>query len=203
MGRVPVTIGTLNPGDVLQIGSAIHQYDAGSNAVTGVGNNGGNAIITGPATYADDPNKLVTIHVTGPGVVQLQSGGVTSNATFGGDWSVDSGVLEVGPYQVSTSVWNGPYGQLFNALGFKTLDGQTTGSQGTQAVNGDPDMPNGVTVNHGGMFVVAADQVNYTSKSTLHEQHPQRQFRIRSQRDAQLLPQPDHPERRHAGRIGR
>ncbi len=88
-------------------------------------------------------------------------------------------------------------------LGFKTLDGQTTGSQGTQAVNGDPDMPNGVTVNHGGMFVVAADQVNYTCELYLHEQHPQRQFRIRSQRDAQLLPQPDHPERRHAGRIGR
>jgi fibronectin-binding autotransporter adhesin len=166
-GTGSVTIGSPSSGGVFQIGSAIHQYDAGSNAVSGVGNYGGNAIKTGPATYADDANKLVTIHVTGPGVVQLQSGGVTSNATFGGDWSVDSGVLEVGPYQVSTyQVWDGPYGQLFNALGFKTLDGQTTGSAGTLAVNGDPDMPNGVTVNHGGMFVVAADQVNYTWDST-------------------------------------
>ena len=161
-GSGSVTIGTLNAGDVLSIGTAVHQYDPGSSpVVTGTGNFGGNATKTGPATYADDPNKLVTIHVTGGGVVQLQSGGVTSNGTFGGEWSVDSGVLEVGPYQVSTGVWNGPYGQLFNALGFKTLDGQTSGS-GTQAVNGDPDMPNGVTVHSGGMFVVAADQVNYT-----------------------------------------
>jgi autotransporter-associated beta strand protein len=162
-GTGSVTIGTINPGDMLSIGSAIRQFDAGSSAVS---NYGGNAIKTGSATYANDLNKLVTIHVTGPGVVQLQSGGVTSNNTFGGDWSVDSGVLEVGPYQVSTNVWNGPYGQLFNALGFKTLDGQTTGSSGTQAVNGDPDMPNGVTVHNGGMFVVAADQINYTWHSS-------------------------------------
>ncbi len=165
-GSGSVTIGSPSSGGVLQIGSAIHQYDAGSSVNTGVGNFGGNAIKTGPATYADDPNKLVTVHVTGPGAVQLQSGGVTSNATFGGEWSVNSGVLEVGPYPLSTSVWSGPYGQLLNALGFKTLDGQTTGIAGTQAVNGDPDMPNGVTVNHGGMFVVAADQVNYTWNST-------------------------------------
>ncbi len=157
-GTGSVTIGTLGPGSVLQIGSAIRQYDAGSSFVS---NYGGNAVKTGPATYANDPNKLVTIHVTGPGVVQLQDGAVTSNTTFGGEWSVDSGVLEVGPYQVSTSIWNGPYGQLFNALGFKTLD-PTSGT----STQGDPDMPNGVTVNHGGMFVVAADQVNYTADST-------------------------------------
>jgi autotransporter-associated beta strand protein len=165
-GSGSATIGTVNAGDVLSIGSAIRQLDAGSSAAFGVGNYGGNAIKSGPTTYADDANKLVTIHVTGPGVVRLQSGAVTSNSTFGGDWSVDSGVLEVGPYQVSTNVWNGPYGQLFNALGFKTLDGQTTGTSGTEAVNGDPDMPNGVTVHNGGMFAVAADQINYTWHSS-------------------------------------
>lgn len=45
---------------------------------------------------------------------------------------------------------------MLNALGFKTT-GQTN-SAGTG--EGDPDIPNGVTVHTGGMFAVAVDQVN-------------------------------------------
>ena len=103
------------------------------------------------------------MHVTGGGVVKLQSGGVSADTAFGGQWSVDGGVLQVGPFQanptpspVSTStLWGGPYGEAINALGFHTPNGQ--GYPGTQ---GDPDLPNAVTVNTGGILAVAVDQVN-------------------------------------------
>ena len=71
------------------------------------------------------------------------------------------GHSEVGPYQPANSNGVGGWsqsGQLFNGLGFKTVDspsGTLTGGQ-----QGDPDMPNGVTVHPGGTFVVAVDQVN-------------------------------------------
>ena len=165
-----VGIGTLHAGDVLSIQNAVRQTDAGD-ADAYVNNNYGNAVKTGPTTYASDTgqggkgNKLVTINVTGPGIVQLQSGGVTSDETFGGAWSVGSGAphsgtLEIGPYMtnVNSTNWSGPQGQLLNALGFETLDGQTY--NGTSTVQGDPDMPNAVTLNSGGMLVVAVDQVN-------------------------------------------
>ena len=155
-----VYIQTVNASDVLSIQNSVKQYDAGASDIN---NNYGNAVKTGAKTYASDPNKLVTIHLSGPGIVQLQSGGNTSNETFGGEWSVESGVLQVGPYQQSydnssSDYWSGPAGQLLNALGFKTLDNQTYNGSGS--VQGDPDMPNGVTVHGGGMFAVAVDQVN-------------------------------------------
>jgi len=150
-----VTIATVSPTDVLSILNSVKQYDPGYITVN---NEYGNAIKTGSATYASDPTKLVTIHIAGPGIVQLQDGGVSSDTTFGGEWSVDSGVLQIGPYQQASVGWNGPYGQLLNALGFKTLNGQTY--NGTGSVQGDPDMPNGVTVHAGGMLAVAVDQVN-------------------------------------------
>ena len=64
----------------------------------------------------------------------------------------------MGPFQTSTPGWQGPYGEVFNALGFKTPDGQPY--TGTSSVKGDPDLPNPVTINSGGMFAVAVDQVN-------------------------------------------
>jgi len=160
-----VTIQTVNPTDVLSILNSVKQYDPGY--IT-VGNEYGNAIKTSATTYASDPTKLVTIHVTGPGPVQLQDGGVSSDTTFGGEWSVDSGVLQIGPYQQTATGWNGPYGQLLNALGFKTLNGQTYNGSGS--VQGDPDMPNGVTVHSGGMFAVAVDQVNTNPNIILYNQ---------------------------------
>ncbi|MGO9115295.1 MAG: beta strand repeat-containing protein [Thermoguttaceae bacterium] len=156
-----VYIQTFNAGDVLSIQNSVKQYDRGA---TDINNNNGNAVWSSSAArYVSDPSKLVVIHVMGPGVVQLQSGGVSSDTTFGGEWSVDSGVLQVGPYQPSfynssADYWSGPAGQLLNALGFKTVDGQTYNGSGS--VQGDPDIPNGVTVHSGGMFAVAVDQVN-------------------------------------------
>ena len=163
-----VTIQTAGPASVLALGNSIKQYDPGSGE-TNVNNEHGNAIKTGPNSYASDPNKVVTIHVTGGGRVVLQDGGVSSNTTFGGEWSVDSGVLQIGPYQTPFNGWS-PTGQLLNALGFKTLDGQTDNGSGIQ---GDPDMPNGVTVHSGGMFAVAVDQVNTNSAiTTQHAAQP-------------------------------
>jgi autotransporter-associated beta strand protein len=153
----PATVAfqTVNSSDVLAIEDSIHQYDPNDDT-----NNYGTAVKTGSATYAADASKLVTIHVTGPGAIQLQSGGVSSDETFGGSWSVDQGVLQIGPIPTTTNTpgWSGPTGQILNALGFKTLDGQTYAGAGS--IKGDPDMPNGVTVNSGGMFAVAVDQVN-------------------------------------------
>jgi fibronectin-binding autotransporter adhesin len=152
-----VTIATVSASDVLSIQNSVKQDDPGNSDIN---NNGGNAIPNPNRlnNFISDPNKVVTIHVAGPGRVQLQEGGANSSSTFGGNWSVDSGVLEVGPYQTSNDYWSGPQGQLLNALGFKTVNGQTYSGKGS--VQGDPDIPNSVTVNAGGMFVVAVDQVN-------------------------------------------
>jgi autotransporter-associated beta strand protein len=155
-----VTIQTAGPTAMLSILNSVKQYDPGAGDAN-VNNNYGNAIKTGPNTYVSDPNKLVTINVTGGGLVQLQDGGTTSDSTFGGEWSVASGILEVGPFQQPNGNGVGGWsqsGQVLNALGFKTLNGQTYNGSGS--VQGDPDMPNGVTVHSGGMFVVAVDQVN-------------------------------------------
>ena len=133
-----------------------------------VNNNYGNAI-PNPSranNYISDPNKLVTINVTGPGRVVLQGGGISSDETFGGAWSVGTlgsvgtSVLQIGPYQTPNENWS-ETDQLLNALGFKTVNGQTYNGSGS--VQGDPDIPNSVTVNSGGMFVVAVDQVNTNS----------------------------------------
>ncbi len=158
-----VYIQTVNASDVLSIPSSVKQYDAGAGG-GGVSNNYGNAVYSASTgRYVSDPAKLVTIQVSGPGMVQLQGGGNTSDATFGGAWSVQSGVLQVGPYTQSfdngsSDYYSGPAGQLLNALGFKTLNGQTPTP--SNPVQGDPDIPNGVTVNSGGVLAVAVDQVN-------------------------------------------
>ena len=166
-----VTIQTVNASDVLSIQDAVHQHDSGS-AANFVNNNNGNAIPNPNRAnnYISDPNKIVTVNIAGPGRVVLQEGGITSNSTFGGAWSIGSSgsvgtsVLQVGPYQTNSSgasswtVWYGPQGQPLNALGFKTINGQTYG--GGSSVQGDPDIPNQVTVNTGGTFIVSVDQAN-------------------------------------------
>ena len=165
-----VYIQTVHASDVLSIQNSVKQYDAGASDIN---NNYGNAIWSASTgRYVSDPNNLVTIHVSGPGIVQLQAGGNTSNATFGGQWSVESGVLQVGPYQQSfdassSNYSSGPAGQLLNALGFKTVDGQTFNGSGS--VQGDPNIPNGVTVHSGGMFAVAVDQVNLNQSLNFSE----------------------------------
>lgn len=152
-----VTIQTVNASDVLSIMDSVKMYDPGASSAN---NNYATAIYSASAgRYVSDPTRLITLNITGPGLVQLQSGGVTSNETFGGQWNVQSGVLEVGPIPTTNANWTtGPQGQILNALGFKTVEGQTYAGAGS--VQGDPDIPNGVTVNAGGMFAVAVDQVN-------------------------------------------
>ena len=156
-----VTFATVNSTDVLALKDVVRQYDPNypvneyGNWVVGTPGNGN----TG---YAD-PTKLITAHVTGLGVVKLQDGGVSADTVFGGQWSVDSGVLQVGPFVAnptpnpsSTSTSSGgPYGEPLNALGFHTPNGQSY--PGTQA---DPDLPNAVTVNTNGILAVAVDQAN-------------------------------------------
>ena len=69
-------------------------------------NNYGTAVYRASAgRYVSDPNKLITLNVAGPGLVQLQSGGVSSDETFSGQWNVQSGVLEVGPFPTTTPNW--------------------------------------------------------------------------------------------------
>jgi fibronectin-binding autotransporter adhesin len=150
-----VTIRTVNASDVFSIMDAVKLYDPGADP-----NNYETAVYSASAgRYVSDPTKLITLNIAGPGLVQLQSGGVSSDETFSGQWNIQSGVLEVGPFPTTTPSWTtGPQGQLLNALGFKTAGGQTY--TGAGSVKGDPDVPNGVTVNAGGMFAVAVDQVN-------------------------------------------
>ena len=146
--------------DVLDLKDEFHQYD--KQYVT---NNYGNWVQptagNGSTGYAD-PTKLITAHVTGSGVVKLQDGGIYSHTVFGGAWSVDSGILQVGPMvpvaaadpnQNSTG-WAGALGQPINALGFHTPNSSDYDE------TADPDLPNAVTVNAGGTLVVAVDQVN-------------------------------------------
>jgi len=141
--------------DTLSIKTAVSQFDPNYSA-SHYGN-------WDPATRQNDPTKLITLHVTGAGRVVLQSGNTSSNTTFGGEWSVDNGTLQVGPFvpnpnpvsgTTQPSDWSGPNGQPLNALGFKTPSGQGNSSYG------DPDLPNGVTVHAGGTLAIAVDQVN-------------------------------------------
>ncbi len=144
-------------GSTLTLMEEVRQYDPNYES-----NEYGNWVGNG-ATGSVDTTKLFTMHVTGGGVVKLQAGGVASEEVFGGAWSVDSGILQVGPFianptpsPASTSTgWGGPYGEPINALGFHTPNGQVY-----PGVAGDPDLPNAVTVNSGGILAVAVDQVN-------------------------------------------
>ncbi len=88
-----------------------------------------------------------TIHVAGSGTMILHHGAVSSAYTYSGNWAVDGGMLQVGPVipDPTPGAYAGPYGEPLNALGF---------------VNGDPDSPNTVTVNSGGILAVAVDAPN-------------------------------------------
>ena len=85
-----VTFATVNSTDVLAREDVVRQYDPNYGV-----NEYGNWVVGTPGNgntgYAD-PTKLITAHVTGPGVVKLQDGGVSADTVFGGQWSVDNGV---------------------------------------------------------------------------------------------------------------
>ncbi len=154
-GSFTLTTGNAST-DVLALAEEVRQFDPNYtqngyvNYLPGNPNNG---------------NYVVTAHVAGAGTVKLQSGGVDGDTVFGGAWSIDSGILQLGPYSgtslATTATTNpgqssGPGGEIFNALGFKST--YDTGSSGS--VHGNPDLPNPVTVNAGGMLAIANDQIN-------------------------------------------
>ena len=111
-----------------------------------------------------------TIHVNGSGRVILADGNAkNSDNTYGGAWSVESGELQVGPFQFNPNynsdatsatygnagVWNGPTGEPLNALGFMTP--KTTSTSGEAA---NPDAPTTATIQAGGILAIAIDQIN-------------------------------------------
>src|SRR5438477_3003642 len=69
-----------------------------------------------------------TIHVNGPGLLRLTSGGTSGASIYGGSWEQSSGILQVG---LSS-------GASINALGFK---------------NNDAKQANTITVNGGTLAV--------------------------------------------------
>ncbi|MGO9109294.1 MAG: beta strand repeat-containing protein [Thermoguttaceae bacterium] len=154
-GSFTLTTGTSSK-DVLALTDEVRQFDP-------------NYTINGyvnylPSAGSANANYVVTAHVAGAGTVMLQSGGISSDEVFGGAWSVDSGVLQLGPFVGTLNTTTGTLagqtsgagGEIFNALGFKST--YDTGSSG--AVHGNPDLPNPVTVNAGGMLAIANDQIN-------------------------------------------
>ena len=95
-GVTSMTIGTVNASDVFSILNSVKQL----------------------GTIDASGSNAATIHINGPGTVQLQPGGLYTNngsvrdfatglttavsaQTFGGNWSVDQGTLELGPYYTS------------------------------------------------------------------------------------------------------
>ena len=152
--------------DVLDLKTEVEQYDPNYsnnhyvNYVTGAGSAGTNAAY------------VMTGNISGSGTVELQSGGISSTSVFGGAWAVNSGILQVGPFvgtalAVTTSNagdWSGASGEVFNALGFKTAF--TSTAAGVTQAAGNPDLPNPVTVNKGGMLAIANDQLNGNPNNT-------------------------------------
>jgi fibronectin-binding autotransporter adhesin len=148
------TLATQAAGDVLTLSNLIKSYGPGSSGWNGT-------------THLNNPS---TITVSGPGRVVLQgsdhlpqtihdsSSSFSQVTAFGGDWQVNAGILQVGPFaeQQSSPSWFGPYGQPLNALGYKTVFTQA----GSSTYTPEPDLPNKVTLNAGGMLAVAVDQVN-------------------------------------------
>lgn len=86
-----------------------------------------------------------TIVVTGLGKVILESGGTSSNGSFGGSWDVQNGILQVGPGPVDA------FGEPLNALGFYSRTGSTQVENQWNAA--------AVTVS-GGTLAVAVNAVN-------------------------------------------
>ena len=130
---------------------------------------GTNGLTVPAGTYASSGmgtySPLMTVHVSGAGTVKLQSGETLTRYTFGGAWSVDSGILQVGPFTADTAYttssgtgWKGCSGEAINALGFATPIAQNIRT--SAGVTGNPDLPNPVTVNNGGILALAVDQLN-------------------------------------------
>ena len=162
-GSVIFTTGT-SPSNVLALHSEVEQtdpnyYQANENVNYTLNNSGYQG--------TTNANYLITAHVQGAGTVKLQSGGIDGNV-FGGAWSVDSGILQVGPFVSTTAAitsasggtnagqWAGPGGEVLNGLGFKSAQNPT----GSILAVGNPDLPNAVAVNTGGMLAIANDQIN-------------------------------------------
>ena len=137
-----VDLKTNSASDVLTLASAVQQYST---------------------DYSKPTNA--TIRVSGPGTVVLQSGGISSQLTYGGDWQLNSGVLQIGPVEpdympVPSPGYNGPHGEPLNALGFKVPATQLHGGN-----DADPDLPNAITVN-GGILAIAVDAHNTNPTNT-------------------------------------
>jgi len=137
-----VDLKTSATGDVLTLASAVQQYST---------------------DYSKPTNA--TIRVSGPGRVVLQSGGISSQSTYGGDWQLSSGVLQIGPVEpdympLPSPGYNGPHGEPLNALGFKVPATQLHGGN-----DADPDLPNAITVN-GGILAIAVDAHNTNPTNT-------------------------------------
>ena len=80
-----VNLSTATAGSVFTLGASVRQSTAGS------------------------PDTFSTIEVGGLGRIVLQSGAVVSSTTFAGAWSINSGILQVGPILVaSTAPINAP-----------------------------------------------------------------------------------------------
>jgi len=134
------TFHTTTSSAVLTLKNTYKQFD-----VNGVGN---------AEQYA--PNVDVVTHITGGGRVILENGSSgneasSSNQTYGGDWSVDSGTLQVGPILQTPATFFTNNSQTINALGFKTEAGST---------GADPDLTNTVFIHAGGTLAIAVDQLN-------------------------------------------
>jgi autotransporter-associated beta strand protein len=122
-------------------------------------------------------NAVIEVNSTLNGVenngrVVLQDGGVYSRSTFGGDWRVNGGILQIGPMASNTPSidYAGPYGQPLNALGYKvpaTLNPayNPVTPDYHHSYDADPDLPNDVYVN-GGVLAVGVQQVNINPNIT-------------------------------------
>ena len=161
--------------DSLALQSSFESYDNNSGQnnyedfqLTGATNNAGLC-----TSIAGSYTPAMTVHVAGSGTVKLQAGEAQTKYAFGGPWSVDSGILQVGPFVADTNYlasggtgtqWSGANGEALNALGFATPIGQNI--RGQTAVQGNPDLPNPVTVNNGGILAIAVDQINANPSNT-------------------------------------
>ena len=138
---------------------------------------GTNGLTVPAGTYSSSNmgtySPMMTVHTTGAGTVKLQSGETSTYKTFGGAWSVDSGILQVGPFTPapvwvssggSGAQWTGCTGEVLNALGFALPIGQNFRTSAGATPN--PDLPNPVTVNNGGILALAVDQLDANPYNT-------------------------------------
>ena len=126
--------------------------------------------------YSTDYTKSTnaTIRVSGPGRVVLQSGGVYSKETYGGDWELNSGILQIGPVEPNSMPlpppgYAGPYGEPLNALGFKVP--ATPKNTFTGGPRADADLPNAIKVT-GGIFAIGVDAPNTNPNIITNPENP-------------------------------